>query len=95
MSVNNPTAHSEEFRHERPRCRLVSIKEAAELLGCSEANVYALREAGELPFVSIGVRKGYRFDLRDIEAFIERRKESRAAARPKVPRPRLKHIRLT
>ncbi|MEZ6052576.1 MAG: excisionase family DNA-binding protein [Planctomycetaceae bacterium] len=41
--------------------RLLTIREAAGLLCCSEANVYALKEAGELPFVCVGVQ-GYRID---------------------------------
>ncbi|MCA9092034.1 MAG: helix-turn-helix domain-containing protein [Planctomycetaceae bacterium] len=74
--------------------RLVTIKAAASLLGCSEANVYALKDAGLLPFVTIGVRKGYRIDLKDLDAFIARRKTEEVAAPVKLPRPRLKHLRL-
>ena len=75
--------------------RLLTVAEAAQFLGCSETNVYALIDSGDLPFVCIGRRKGYRLDRLDIEAFIERRKQSKAAAPPrKMPRPKLKHIRL-
>lgn len=74
--------------------RLISVAETARFLGCSEANVYALLDSGDLPYVLIGRRKGYRIDLRDLESFIERRKRKQAAAPVKVPRPRLKHIRL-
>ena len=74
--------------------RLLTIKEAANFLGCTPANVYALRQAGQLPFVPIGTRKGYRVDQIDLDAFIERRKERRDAAEPKLPRSRLKHLRL-
>ncbi|MEZ6053348.1 MAG: helix-turn-helix domain-containing protein, partial [Planctomycetaceae bacterium] len=75
--------------------RLLTIREAAGLLCCSEANVYALKEAGELPFVCVGVRKGYRIDSLDVEAFIDRKKTAKVAAPVRTPRPRLKHLRLT
>jgi len=75
--------------------RLLTISEAAEALGCSEANIYALIDAGDLPFVPIGRRKGYRIDAADIGAFIDRRKQQKSgAAVPRLARPRLKHIRL-
>ncbi|MCA9076963.1 MAG: helix-turn-helix domain-containing protein [Planctomycetaceae bacterium] len=75
--------------------RLLTIKEAAQVLCCSEANVYALKEAGELPFVCVGVRKGYRIDSFDVEAFIDRKKTNKVAAPVRTPRPRLKHLRLS
>lgn len=75
--------------------RLLTIKEVAQFLGCSEANVYALITSGELPFIQIGIRKGYRVDSWDLDAFLERRKtQSETPAPRKVPTPRLKHIRL-
>ena len=49
--------------------RLLTVTEAAQFLGCSETNVYALIDGGDLPFVSIGRRKGYRLDRIDLEAF--------------------------
>jgi excisionase family DNA binding protein len=74
--------------------RLLTIKQTAEQLACSEANVYALISAGQLPFVRIGRRKGLRIDTRDLEDFIESRKVQYEQARPTQPRPRLKHIKL-
>jgi excisionase family DNA binding protein len=74
--------------------RLLSVAETANVLGCSIANVYSLLEAGDLPFVSIGVHKGYRIDLRDLESFIESRKTRKSAHQNRQPRPALKHIRL-
>jgi excisionase family DNA binding protein len=56
--------------------RLLTVAEAAQFLGCSETNVYALIDSGDLPFVSIGKRKGYRLDQMDLEAFIDRRTEA-------------------
>ncbi|MGD9854064.1 MAG: helix-turn-helix domain-containing protein [Planctomycetaceae bacterium] len=75
--------------------RLLTISQAADALGCSEANIYALIDAGELPFVPIGRRKGYRIDTADISAFIDRRKQQKSGTAPRPARPRLKHIRLS
>ena len=74
--------------------RLLTIKQSAEVLGCSDANVYALVAAGELPFIRIGKRKGLRIDTQALEEFIESRQVQYERARPKQPRPRLKHIQL-
>ena len=73
---------------------LLTVREAADWLACSQANVYALVEKGELPVVPVGRRKGYRIDRRDLEAFVDRRKfrfQAPPAARPKE---RLKHLKL-
>ncbi len=74
--------------------KLLTVADVAQCLGCSEANVYALLEAGELPYVPIGKSKGYRIDPADLERFIGSRKVRNEGAKPKAPRPRLKHIRL-
>lgn len=73
---------------------LLTIADVARILACSEANVYAMIEAGHLPYVRIGRSKGYRLDPADLSAFIQRRKVQKAGTKPKAPRPRLKHIRL-
>lgn len=75
---------------------LLNVKRVAELLGCSQANVYALIEDGELPYVSIGSAKGYRIDPEDLQSFVAARKTQRIQRRPKrkPPKPQLKHIRL-
>lgn len=74
--------------------KLLTITDAAQCLGCSEANVYALLNSGELPFVRVGKSKGYRIDVVDLERFIQSRKTCHEGAPPKIARPRLKHIRL-
>ncbi len=74
--------------------RLLTVAQTASLLGCSEANIYGLLESGDLAYVLIGRRKGYRIDRADLEAFITSRKRKQAAAPVSAPRPRLKHIRL-
>lgn len=75
---------------------LLTVREAAQHLGCSEANIYTLIDRGELVFVRIGPAKGYRIDPADLAAFIDSRKESKpgAAKLRARPRPQLKHIRL-
>lgn len=81
-------------RRHRPE-ELLTVQQAAARLCCSPANVYALIGAGELPFVCVGSAKGYRIDPKDLEAFVDRRKQAKQprgkCALP--PRPHLKHIR--
>ena len=73
---------------------LLTIKQAAERLNCSESTVYGHIEDGELPVVPVGRSKGYRIDPRDIEQFIEKRKGIKPGTPvTKVPaQPKLKHI---
>jgi excisionase family DNA binding protein len=73
---------------------LLTITETAEFLGCSRANVYALIDVGDLPVISIGKSRGYRVDRRDLENFLQIRKKQKAAVPVKLPRLKLKHIRL-
>ena len=63
--LQNPS--SEDFR-------LLTNKQAAQRLCCSAACVYSLIATGELPIVRIGPQKGYRVDVRDLDAFISDRK---------------------
>ncbi len=73
---------------------LLTIKQAAKRLACSEANLYAFLEQGQLPYLTIGKRKGYRIDPPDLDDFIKNQKVQRDASKPRSPRPRLKHIKL-
>jgi excisionase family DNA binding protein len=73
---------------------LLTVKEVAAALVCSEQNVYALIKRGELPYVPTGTSKGYRIDRDDLTAFIRGRKVQHESREPKAPRPRLKHIKL-
>lgn len=52
---------------------LVDRREAARLLGCSAGTVDNLRLSGQLPSVKIRTRRLY--DVADLRAFIDRRKE--------------------
>ena len=74
--------------------RLLTVEKVARFLGCSAANVYGLIDSGALPFVSIGIRKGYRIDIKDIESFIQDRKQHKSQQSSPAPRPKLKHLRL-
>ena len=74
--------------------RLMTVADAARFLGCSDANVYALIRGGQLPYVTIGRSKGFRLDRVDLEAFIDDRKQQKAATVRRPSRPRLKHIKL-
>jgi len=55
--------------------RLLTAREAAQVLGFkTPAPVYKLIADGKLPKVELPVRGGARIDQRDLDAFIERRK---------------------
>ncbi len=72
---------------------LLTIKQAAQRMSCSAACVYALVANGELPVVRIGLQKGYRVDIRDLEAFVGSRKFRYRAEAVKLPRTTFKHLR--
>jgi excisionase family DNA binding protein len=76
--------------------QLLTVREAAVVLRCSATNVYSLIDNGELPFVRVGNAKGYRIDPRDIDEFIQQRKQAKAGSRVNgtPARPKLKHIKL-
>jgi len=76
--------------------RLLTVKETAQRLGCSPTNVYGLINAGAIAYVRVGNTKGYRIDPRDLNAFIEQRKQAKQShdSNGIPPRPRLKHIKI-
>jgi excisionase family DNA binding protein len=80
---------------DKTQLQLLTVKQAAERLCCSAANVYTLIETGALAFVQVGHRKGYRIDLRDLDAFVHDRKfRLQSPVRTKVSSSlRLKHLR--
>jgi excisionase family DNA binding protein len=53
--------------------RLLSLKEAATLLGVSKASIRRLIWAGKLP--SVRILRRIQIDIRDLDRFIERSKE--------------------
>ncbi len=71
---------------------LLNVRQVANHLGCSVANVYALMNRGNLPFVSIGKSKGYRVKVEDLQAFIAGRSIQHELPKPTSRRPRLKHL---
>lgn len=74
--------------------QLLNVKQAAKKLCCSVANVYALIDTGTLAVVHVGKSKGYRIDLRDLEAFVSQRKFRFQVSPPAVRKTALKHIKL-
>jgi excisionase family DNA binding protein len=74
---------------------LLTIKQAARRLCCSAACVYLLIAKGELPIVRVGLHKGYRVDVRDLESFVSDRKfRYRSEAVTKAGRTKFRHLRL-
>jgi excisionase family DNA binding protein len=53
---------------------LIGIPEAARLLAVSKITIRRLVNAGELPFIRLTKGGPYRFDLRDIEKFVQEHK---------------------
>ena len=52
------------------RTRLITVVEAAEIIGLSRSKVYELLADGHLPSIRIGRTR--RIDVTDLDAFIER-----------------------
>lgn len=55
------------------RDRLLNVEQVRERLQCSRKHVYNLINAGELPAIRLGVRKGLRVKLSELEYFLEDR----------------------
>jgi excisionase family DNA binding protein len=54
----------------REEVRLLTIKEAARFLGTTDKTLYTKIWRREIPFIKLG--RSVRFDVRDLEALIER-----------------------
>ena len=54
----------------REEVRLLNIKEAARFLGTTDKTLYTKVWRREIPFIKLG--RSVRFDVRDLEALIER-----------------------
>ena len=66
-----------DFQPKQPPAEpLLTTKQAAVALAVSERTVAALAASGRLPVVRLA-RKCVRYDVRDIQAMIEKAKESR------------------
>ena len=70
----------------------LNVRQVADQLGCSLANVYALMNRGNLPFVRIGKLKGYRITVDDLRAFVAERRIHYESPERQPRRPRLKHL---
>ena len=58
-----------------PTRRLLRTKEAAQYLGMSPSSLRRMVERGEMPYISAGDHtSAWRFDLRDLDAWIESHK---------------------
>ena len=74
---------------------MLTLREVAERLNCSLANVYALIEAGKLSAVCVGARgKGYRVSESALGVFLAENRVETAEEPPKAPRLKLKHLKL-
>lgn len=64
---------------EQPAPRLLRVKEAAAYLNVSPRTLWALSNLGKIPTVRFGTggRGSVRYDLRDLDAWIEASKEAR------------------
>jgi excisionase family DNA binding protein len=79
--------------------RFLKLRECAELMNVSLSNVYALKDAGEIPVHRLGRKKGFRVAEADLEAYLARvRHQSEPVVIPPV-QPRLplklKHLDLS
>lgn len=61
---------SDKDRPSREEVRLLNIKEAARFLGTTDKTLYTKIWRREIPFIKLG--RSVRFDVRDLEALIER-----------------------
>ena len=61
---------SEKKQLGREEVRLLNIKEAARFLGTTDKTLYTKIWRREIPFIKLG--RSVRFDVRDLEALIER-----------------------
>ena len=79
--------------HNADDFRLLTVIEVAKRLSSSEANVYKLITTGKLPVVRVGLRKGYRVDIRDLDAFVRDGKFRYQPEPVRMPKPKTKHLR--
>lgn len=76
---------------------MLRLREVAERLNCSLANVYALKDAGHLICIATGANgKGLRVSEEEITRFLQERMTYRMTSRvvaPAAKQVRLKHLR--
>ncbi len=59
--------------------RLVNEKDAAKFICVSLSTLRRLKDAGAMPFIRVAAR-GLRYDIRDLEQFIEQNRQKGKAA---------------
>jgi transcriptional repressor of dcmA and dcmR len=70
---------------------LMTVKEVAAFLNVAEVTVRRMTARGDLPCYRVGNRHERRFRLRDLEVYLERRREpSHAGATPGLRRKKAK-----
>lgn len=77
---------------------MMSLKDAAAYLGCSKANIYALKDRGLISVSSVGAGgKGYRVAEEELRRFLEDRRSLRGRDAAPIERRckpvKLKHLR--
>ena len=74
---------------------LLTVREVAEMLRVSPSLVYQLVEARKLACHRIGSRQGaIRISVADVDDYLSECRYDRQEEMPKLPRPRLKHLKL-
>ena len=53
--------------------RKLDVSAAARVLGCSVSTIYRLMHTGQLKYIRVGPRKGYKIPLSALQEFIEKR----------------------
>ena len=56
--------------------KLIDVSLAAKSLGCSVATVYRLMHSGEIRYIKLGPRKGYKIPVSALREFVKRRTSS-------------------
>lgn len=83
------------MEHSDHQPRMFTVREVATRLRVSPSLVYQLVEAGKLACHRIGTGRGaIRISLLDLEAYLQECRSERHTPMPKLPRPRLKHLKL-
>jgi len=81
--------------HHQEEPRLLTVREAAEILRVSLSLVYQLVETRKLACHRIGGRRGaIRISEDDIQDYLAACRYDRQEQSPEPPRPRLKHLKL-
>ena len=74
---------------------MMKVADIAKRLNCAPSTVYELVESGQLPAYRIGLRRGgIRVTEEQLQEYLQACESRAAAAQPRPPRTRLKHLKL-